>query len=277
MIQLDHGSNVLFRADPPATGHFATPILNIAVFDSVATGAASSAYTVSGKLTRQFCGVSSPTAQVVAIGNASSLAIAYAAIGYSSSVRYFSPTSDLNAAIEVQVRSVNDPRRGAFADAILDGSGGFVVQFLHTNATNAGAYVRFCSVSAMAPSYVSAGLAPGPWTGRTGNAIAIQSASVLLGTGSPPRPPSPNPPPPQPPNPPSPPPPSPPPPSPPNPPLPPPPNPPQPPPNPNPPPSIDGGINGGFEALTGFPGIIDNQAAAVCGGSQVVDGWTLSG
>ena len=52
------------------------------------------------------------------------------------------------------------------------------------------------------------------------------------------------------------------------------PNPPSPP-NPSPPPAIDGAINGGFEALRGFPGLLYDLPAAVCGGT--VDGWVLSG
>lgn len=157
MVMLSYGSSMLFRSEPPGANVYGTPIVTIAVFDTVATGAASSSYILSGTLDSQFCGVYSPSAQIVVLGNQNSLDIAYASLSYSSAVRYFTPSADLNALLETSVLSSSDPRRSAFGNVTLDGYGGSFVQYTYSDITYDGLYVRVCSVSAMAPSYSTYG------------------------------------------------------------------------------------------------------------------------
>jgi hypothetical protein len=151
---VDFGDTVAFQITPPSG--YATPLLTLAVFDTVST-ATSGAATVVGSTSTidvTFCGLNSTSASPVLIGggvNSMRRNNLRNALGLRSGMQFFRPTLSLNTRLDVAM-STNDARSAFFTvqnnvSEMSDGYGGFVVPFTYNDATVSGKYVRVCTIS----------------------------------------------------------------------------------------------------------------------------------
>lgn len=198
---------VLFSVPSPGSGYFASPLLTVLVFDSVAaTPAAPTQLPAPAALPSGFCGLDSPTSQGVIVAPSAGSARLAAIRGNLNGVYgFFSAPGTLNTTLTAMANAVGTDARvglvGSLANRtaleVDDGASGFAMAFTHANGTLQGLYMRVCAAAVITRGgYLRDGgvVLPPPAAQPTGRRRrALQQSSPPPPTPPPPSPPRPPP------------------------------------------------------------------------------------